>query len=162
MDLWDRMDQWLGKLEQVFLTIFLSLMILLAFWQIVLRNLLSTGLPWGDTLVRYLVLWVGFIGASLAAREGKHIQIDVALQWMPGIGKDILQFITNLFSAFICGVLAFAAYRFIQNEAMMGDVSALGFPVWFLQVIIPVTFALMTLRFGVKSFRELSLILRPH
>lgn len=161
MDLWDQVDQWLGKLEQIFLTIFLSLMILLAFWQIVLRNLLATGLPWGDTLVRYLVLWVGFIGASLAAREGKHIHIDVALQWMPGIGKDLLQFITNLFSAFICGVLAFAAYRFIQNEAMMGDVSALGCPVWFLQVIIPITFALMTLRFGVKSLRELSLILKP-
>jgi len=158
MDAWDRLDEWLGKAEQVLLAIFLSLMILVAFCQIVLRNLFTTGLPWGDTLVRYLVLWVGFIGAALAAREGKHIRIDVALQWLPGVGSDLFQFITNLFSAGVCGVLTVAAYRFIQNEAMMGETSALGCPVWLLQVIIPITFALMTLRFGFKSFRELSTI----
>ena len=48
----------------------------------------------------------------------------------------------------------------INNEAMMGDISALGCPVWFLQLIIPITFALMTLRFGFKSFRELSTIFK--
>lgn len=160
MDVWDRLDEWLGKLEQFLLAIFLSLMILVAFWQIVLRNLFTTGMPWGDTLVRYLVLWVGFIGAALAAREGKHIQIDVALQWIPGMGSVLVQFITKLFSAFICGVLTVAAYKFIQNEALMGDISTLGCPVWVLQLIIPITFALMTLRFGFKSFRELSTIIK--
>ena len=160
MDAWDRLDEWLGKLEQFLLAIFLSLMILVAFWQIVLRNLLATGMPWGDTLVRYLVLWVGFIGAALAAREGKHIKIDVALQWIPGVGSVLIRFMTNLFSAFICGVLTVAAYKFIQNEALMGDISALGCPVWFLQLIIPITFALMTLRFGFNSFRELSTIFK--
>lgn len=160
MDAWDRLDEWLGKLEQFLLAIFLSLMILVAFWQIVLRNLFTTGMPWGDTLVRYLVLWVGFIGAALAAREDKHIQIDVALQWIPGMGSVLVQFITKLFSAFICGVLTVAAYKFIQNEALMGDISTLGCPVWVLQLIIPITFALMTLRFGFKSFRELSTIIK--
>ena len=162
MNAWNRLDGWLEKLEQCLLALFLSLMILVAFWQIVLRNLFATGLPWGDTLVRYLVLWVGFIGAALAAREGKHIQIDVALQWVPGVGSILIQFITNLFSAFICGVLAVAAYRFIQNEMLMGDISALGCPVWVMQLIIPITFALMTLRFGFKSFRELSSILKSN
>jgi hypothetical protein len=28
-------------------------------------------------------------------------------------------------------------------------------------VVIPITFALMTMRFGFKSFRELSIIFRP-
>ena len=84
----------------------------------------------------------------------------MALQWIPGVGSVLVQFITKLFSAFICGVLTVAAYKFIQNEALMGDISALGCPVWFMQLIIPITFALMTLRFGFKSFRELSTIFK--
>jgi TRAP-type C4-dicarboxylate transport system permease small subunit len=64
-----KLEQWnetLGRVEKFLIVVMLSMMILVAFLQIVLRNAFSTGISWGDPLVRYLVLWVGFIGASLA------------------------------------------------------------------------------------------------
>ena len=72
MDHWRRLDRIIGHLEKVLLSVMLAAMILLAFLQIVLRNFFDTGLPWGDSLVRYLVLWVGFIGAALATNEESH------------------------------------------------------------------------------------------
>jgi TRAP-type C4-dicarboxylate transport system permease small subunit len=77
---WERADAIIDRVEQTLVSIFLSVMILIAFLQIVLRNLFATGFTWGDPLVRNLVLWVGFIGAAIATREGKHISIDVVSQ----------------------------------------------------------------------------------
>ena len=71
---WQKWDDSLGRIEKFFVAGMLGVMILLAFLQIVLRNVFSSGISWGDPLVRYLVLWVGFIGASLATKESKHQQ----------------------------------------------------------------------------------------
>jgi TRAP-type C4-dicarboxylate transport system permease small subunit len=151
MDRWERIDEILARTEQFFLTVFLSVMILVAFLQIALRNLLATGLSWGDPFVRYLVLWVGFIGAALAAREGKHITIDVFSKWIPATGNAVIQPVANLFSSGICWLLALAAVKFIRNETQIGASMLLGFPPWLLQSILPITFVLMAMRFGSRT-----------
>jgi len=160
MDRWERIDETIDRVEQLLLVMFLSSMIVIAFLQIVLRNLFSTGLAWGDALVRNLVLWVGFIGAALATREGKHINIDVVSRWMPPLGKGLIEFITRLFSFFICSFLSFAALKFIKNEAQMGSITFLGIPAWIPQLILPAVFGLMAFRFGLHAFRNLSTILK--
>jgi len=160
MDRWERTDEMIDRVEQILLVILLSSMILIAFLQIVLRNLFFTGLAWGDSLVRNLVLWVGFIGAALATREGKHINIDVVSRWMPPLGRGLIEFMTRLFSFFICGLLSFAALKFIKNEAQMGNITFLGIPAWIPEVILPTVFGLMALRFGLHAFRNLSTILK--
>jgi C4-dicarboxylate transporter, DctQ subunit len=160
MDRWERADEVIDRIEQILLVILLSSMILIAFLQIVLRNVLSTGLSWGEPLVRNLVLWIGFIGAALATREGKHINIDVLSRWMPPLGKDFIEFLTQLFSFFICGLLTFAAWKFIRNEAQMGTIAFLGIPAWIPEIILPLAFGLMGLRFGLRSLKNLSTIMK--
>jgi TRAP-type C4-dicarboxylate transport system permease small subunit len=160
MDRWERTDEVIDQIEQTLLVIFLSSMIVIAFLQIILRNLLSTGLTWGDPLVRNLVLWVGFIGAALATKEGRHISIDVVSRWMPLLGKSLIEFLINLFSFIVCGLLTFAALKFIKNEIQMGHVAFLGIAAWIPEIILPIIFGLMTLRFGFRSFRNLSTIMK--
>jgi C4-dicarboxylate transporter DctQ subunit len=156
MDHWERLDEIIDRMEQTTLVTLLSLMILIAFFQIVLRNLFDTGLTWGDPLVRNLVLWVGFIGAALATREGKHINIDVVSRWMPHRGKGFIEAITDLYSSLICALLTFAALKFIKNELQMGNVVFPGVPSWIAEIILPITFGLMTFRFGFRSLRNFS------
>lgn len=160
MDRWERVDEMIGRVEGTLLVIFLSLMILMAFLQIILRNVFATGLTWGDSLVRNLVLWVGFIGATLATREGKHINIDVLSRWSPSLGRPLIDFITQWSSLLICGLLTVAALKFIKNESQMGTVSFLGIPSWIPEAILPVTFGLITFRFGLRSFKSLSMLIK--
>jgi TRAP-type C4-dicarboxylate transport system permease small subunit len=162
MNHWQRVDEIIDRVEQRVLVILLSLMILIAFFQIVLRNLFDTGLTWGDPLVRNLVLWVGFIGAALATKEGKHLNIDVISRWMPSPGKILTEAITHLFSSFVCALLTFAALKFIKNEAQMGDTTFLGIPSWIPEIILPITFGLMTLRFAFRSLINFSGTLRKN
>ena len=69
--------RFLEKIEGHLIVLILSLMILLSFGQMLLRNLFNMGIVWGDTLLRQWVLWVGFLGASMAVRHDKHISIEV-------------------------------------------------------------------------------------
>ena len=158
-----KLEKWnetLGRVEKFVIAVMLSAMILLAFLQIVLRNAFSTGISWGDPLVRYLVLWVGFIGASLATKEKKHITIEVFSWWFSANKAFYLKRLSQLVSAIICGLLTFAGWTFVQNEAQMGGVAFLKIPTWIPQMIIPITFALMTLRFLINFAADLSMSFR--
>jgi TRAP-type C4-dicarboxylate transport system permease small subunit len=159
------MDEIIGRVEETFLVTFLGFMILIAFLQIALRNFFSTGLDWGDYLLRNLVLWIGFIGATLATKEGKHINIDVVSRWLPPMGKNVVTLITHLFSFLVCCALTYATLKFIRNEAQMGQKTFLNIPAWIPEMILPITFSLMTFRFGLRSFKNLSEIAKrdsPH
>jgi C4-dicarboxylate transporter DctQ subunit len=156
MDRWERMDEMIDRVEQTLVVSFLGFMIFIAFLQIVLRNFFSTGLDWGDALLRNLVLWIGFIGATLATKEGKHINIDVISRWLPSMGKNVVTLITHLFSFLVCCALTYATLKFIRNEIQMGQKAFLNIPAWIPEMILPVTFGLMSLRFGLRSFKNLS------
>ncbi|MCP4629425.1 MAG: TRAP transporter small permease [bacterium] len=148
------MDEHISRLEQILISALLTVMILLAFWQIVLRNFFATGIDWGDSLVRYLVVWVGFIGAAIATKEGKHISIDVLTRWITGKGSSAIQVISYLSSAVICGLLAWAGIKFIWYEAQMGGTAFFNLPIWIPELIIPITFGLMTLRYTLRLINE--------
>jgi TRAP-type C4-dicarboxylate transport system permease small subunit len=154
----ERIDAAIGRLEHGILVVLLSTLILIAFSQIVLRNFFSTGIAWGDALVRSLVLWTGFIGASIAAREGQHISIDVVSRWISPKGKRSVAIIIHVFSFLICCFLTFAALKFIQNEFQMKRVIFLGIPSWGLETILPVTFAVMAFRYFFHFLKNIFIV----
>jgi TRAP-type C4-dicarboxylate transport system permease small subunit len=94
-----------------------------------------------------MVLWIGFIGASLATREEKHINIDLFGRMLPGKGKRVVKLITHLFSAVVCLFLAKAAWVFVMEEREMATTLFNEIPAWYFQMILPVGFLLMALRF---------------
>jgi TRAP-type C4-dicarboxylate transport system permease small subunit len=156
MDRWERADEVMARVEQTLMVTFLGFMILLAFLQIILRNFFSTGLDWADSLLRNLVLWIGFIGATLATKEGKHINLDVVSRGLPSLGKKAVALVTHLFSLMVCCGLTYAALKFIKNEVQMENMTFLNIPAWVPEMILPITFGLMTFRFGLRSFKDLA------
>ena len=154
-DRWERIDEVIGRVEQILLVILLSALILVAFSQIVLRNLFSTGIAWGDALVRGLVLWTGFIGATIAAREGKHICIDAVSRWLSPKGKRVVAIVIHAFSFLICCFLTYAALKFIHNEFQMKSVIFLGIPSWVSEIILPVTFGIMAFRYFFQFLKKI-------
>jgi TRAP-type C4-dicarboxylate transport system permease small subunit len=159
VNFWYLLDEKLSRVEQALIAVLLTVMILLAFAQIVLRNFFATGIDWGDALVRYLVVWVGFIGAAVATQEGKHITIDVLSRGLTGAGKSAIQAISHFVSAAVCGLLTWAGIRFILFEAQMGGVAFFKLPVWVPELIIPITFGLMTLRYSLRLLNEIMAII---
>ena len=162
MNIWDKLDTGISRVESILITILLTLMILMAFSQIVLRNFFATGIDWSDALVRYLVVWVAFIGAAVATREGKHLSIDLLSRWLSGNARIAVQALSCMFSAVICGLLTVAAARFIRIEAQMGSTAFLNLPAWVPELIMPVTLGLMTLRFLMEMLYKIGELLHEH
>src|SRR3989304_9672211 len=94
-----RLDTVLTRLEGTLLVVFLSIMLVLSFVQVVLRNAFSESLLWGDILLRHLVLWIGFFGAALATSQDRHINIDALTRFLTAKLKNAAKIVTNLFGS---------------------------------------------------------------
>ena len=152
----------LNLVEEIFISLLLLTMIFLASLQIFMRILFDSGLVWADPLLRHLVLWVGMFGAALATKHGKHITIDIFSHLLPDRGALWLNLFLNLFAAVVCGFLTWAALLFIKNEIAFDNGRALvGIPVWVLNLIFPIAFALMAGRFAAKVYGHGVTLHRP-
>ncbi len=145
------LDRWLARLEGWAVTVLVAAMVVVALVQVVARNLGSTSIPGADTLLRHAVLWVGFLGAALAAQEGRHIHVDVATRLLPPAVHAVVERLFHLVSASICLFLANAAYRFLLLDYEGGSRLALGIPAWAVEVVLPVAFLLIAFHFVVKA-----------
>lgn len=145
----------LVKAETALIIVFLSVMILLAFLQVVLRNFLDTGLLWADPLVRHLVIWVGFVGAAVATHEERHISIDALTRFFPPRWKAAAHAATSLFALLVCLFLADAAWVFLKDEMELGSDFMLNVPTWVAVVVIPVGYGVIAVHFGLKILQHL-------
>ncbi len=139
-----------ASVEDGILVLLLVAMIALAGTQILLRNLLETGLEWGDPLLRVTVLWLGLLGAMAATRDDNHICIDIVSRFLPPRAKTASRLVTDLFTATVCGLLAYHSARFVLLEKEAGAL-AFGFvPAWVCELIMPIGFGIIALRFCVS------------
>lgn len=137
------------KVEDYTLVVILIGMMLLAVTQIFLRNFFESGLSWIDPLVRIGVLWIALIGAMIGTRKGGHISIDILAQYIPEHLKGVLVRVTSAVSASICGLMSWVSIKFLIEEYEYG-VSAFGsIPAWPFELIMPIGFSVMTVRFAV-------------
>jgi TRAP-type C4-dicarboxylate transport system permease small subunit len=136
--------------ENTLLITMLALMVLLAAAQILLRNFLDMSIFGADQLLRLLVLWVAFMGAVAASREGKHIHVDVIARWLPGRVKAGVGALTDLFTLVVCLLLAWQALRFMQSARDSGEMAFGSLPVWVAETILPLAFTLIALRYALR------------
>ena len=137
----------LVQMEEMLLVILMLAMITLAVAQIILRNTIGSGLVWGETVVRILVLWTALIGATLGSRAGQHISMDLAGQHLPPRLQRLAKIVTDLFTAAVCALVAWFSAEFVRSEYASGTRVFGDFPSWPGTVIIPVAFSVIALRY---------------
>jgi TRAP-type C4-dicarboxylate transport system permease small subunit len=136
------------NLEKWLFVILLGSLVCFAVLQIILRNFFATGVVWGDDLLRHGVLWISILGACRATLEKKHIRIDLLPRVLPARISFMADFLCCFVSFLVCVVLFWASWTFVQGERLAGDIAFASIPYWCLELIFPLGFALMALRFG--------------
>lgn len=150
-----RVTIWLNRFEDALLSVFVLALVLLGGLQIVLRNVFESGLIWIDPLLRVSVLWLGLIGAVAAARRNKNIRIDLLSRYLPDAAGRWVDAVTGLFAAAVCGLIGWHGWRMVKLEAEFGDTGVLDLPIWLLQSVIPVSFAVMALIYLVAALASM-------
>jgi TRAP-type C4-dicarboxylate transport system permease small subunit len=151
---WDRVDRATRTLETGFIVAILGGLIILGAAQIVLRNFFSIGFAWGGGLTRLAVLWLGLLGALAASRDGRHITMGALLRYLPQGLRAVAGVGADWFGAAVSGVLAWVSWSFVSDSREFGDTLLGDVPAWWLQMIMPVAFALMAWLFLVQSVRR--------
>ncbi|MEH6548818.1 MAG: TRAP transporter small permease [Pseudomonadales bacterium] len=93
----DRAIQILLCLLMVFLVIDVS-------WQVVTRFILPEPSSYTEEIARFLLIWIGLLGAAHAYRSRMHLGIDIISEKLQGRSKTT----ATLFVYLVCAVFAIA------------------------------------------------------
>ena len=148
---------WIRRLEDGVLALLLFSLVFIAGGQILLRNVFSIGLSWTEEMLRILVLWLALAGALAASRGDRHIAIDVLSRFLPGGWVRFMTALTSAFTAAICAILAYQSWSFVSLSREFEDTLLGGLPAWPFQVVLPVAFALMAVRYLMHVAEQLML-----
>lgn len=145
----------LARAERALLAALLAFMVLTAFCQVLLRLLSSGGLLWADTLLRHLVLWVGFLGAGLAAASDRQFAMDLSARLLRNRARAVSQSLCHLFSMSVSALLARASWLFFREEYAQAQVlftaGGVGLPAWAFEAVLPLGFGLLALHYLIKA-----------
>jgi TRAP-type C4-dicarboxylate transport system permease small subunit len=145
-----------GRLaENGLLLVILVMMLLVAFSQIVSRNVFNSGFIWADEFLRLTVLWVALLGSIAASRDHRHLRIDVLSRFLSPHILRWTNFLVDLFTAAVCAVLAYYSLQFVIETREYEDLAFGTQPLWWFQSILPLGFGLMTWRYVLWAFRRL-------
>jgi C4-dicarboxylate transporter, DctQ subunit len=146
-DLFERIHNWLARIEAGVLVSLLLGLILLGLAQILLRNLAGIALPWADGAMRAMVLWLAMIAAAVAAAQSKHIRISIVEQWLPLRLMRWLNRVIFLTTGLVCLGMTWLSLNMVALEYQFQTEAFLDVPTWVVQMIVPFGFAMMAARF---------------
>jgi TRAP-type C4-dicarboxylate transport system permease small subunit len=135
-----------GRLEIGVIALLLGTLVIVGALQIFLRNVFHSGLLWADPLMRHTVLWLGAMGATLAAARMNHITVDALSRVMPPAFRPARRVVVYGATSIAAYLLAIAAMRLVIDEREFGDVAFLGIRTWVMQLILPAAFLVITYR----------------
>ncbi len=151
------LDAALTRAEEAAIGVLLLVASFVLFANVVARYGFNHGFPWAEELTRYAIVWMVFIGASLAASRGAHISVDVLWRL---VGDRPARRILAIGVDLLCVLLSLAMVVFgwdlVAQAREFGQVTpSLQVPLWAVQLAVPVGGGLMALRFGQRLVAEL-------
>lgn len=137
------------RVEELVAAVSLLSLLVMVLIEVLARNLFNTGFPDMEMVMRYLVLYVGLIGAVLATERVCHIKCDVISVFISIQRKETIRRPLFLLSAMVCAVLSWHASRFWWDEwSYAGDHIKWVVP---MALILPVGFGLLALHFTLSG-----------
>jgi len=135
----------LGRAEAGLSILVLAAMAVLPILEIILRKTIRVGVPGSILIVQHLTLLIAFLGAALAAREGKLLALSTA-SFVPERLRGRLRLFGHAAGAGVSAWLAVAALDFVRSEMEAGRILVLGVPLWVVLSILPIGSAAIALR----------------
>src|SRR5690606_23529018 len=114
-------------------------MVLNVTWQVVSRYVFQSPSSFTDELSRYMLIWLGMLGAAYVAGKNEHLAIDILPQKLIGDAKKRLMiFIHIVIIAFVLPVMILGGGNLVYITFVLEQKSAtLQVPLAFIYAIIP-------------------------
>jgi TRAP-type transport system small permease protein len=94
---------------KLLIAVFLAIMVVLVFGNVVLRYGFNTGITTSEELSRWLFVWLTFLGAIVAMREHSHLGVDTLVKRLPVGGKKACLVVSQL-------LMLYATWLFLRGS----------------------------------------------
>ena len=92
----------------------LAVMVVLVFGNVVLRYGFNTGITVSEELSRWLFVWLTFLGAIVAMKDGAHLGTDALVSRLPLRGKQVFFVLSHGLMLYACWLLFWGAWDLVQ------------------------------------------------
>ena len=137
---------WFRQAENSVVVLSLAAMVLLPLIEATLRKCFNTGIAASASLVQHLCLVLGMIGGAIAAREDRLLSLSTLSNLLKGRAKTVGQIFSHGLAAAITTTLCIAAWQFVQQERVAGNLLAYGIKRWVIEAVMPLGFGLIAAR----------------
>ena len=127
-------------------------------------GMFPNGLIWSQPVALVLTIWVGFLGASMATRDHRHLKVEAVQQRLPEGIRRVSSLVAGLFTAGFCVLIAYLSWRYvlgqradyIASDGLGALFDGVDVPRWIGFLVLPLAYMLMAVRFviaGLAGFR---------
>nr|WP_010133363.1 TRAP transporter small permease [Microbulbifer agarilyticus] len=119
----------------------LGLMVLDVTWQILTRFLPMQPSSYTEEIARYLLVWIGLLGAAYAYRKQSHLGIDLLSNALHGRPKRLLQlFVVSVCLVFASMVMVYGGAKLVLLTFELEQRSAaLNLPMGYVYSVLPLS-----------------------
>jgi TRAP-type C4-dicarboxylate transport system permease small subunit len=131
----------IDKILANFLVIIMAIMVLNVLWQVASRFILGSPSSFTDELARYLMIWVGILGAAYISGRNMHVAIDVLpTRLSPPMQKRLMLIVRILIILFCLLAMVIGGSRLVYITYVLGQNSpALQVPLAVVYMVIPIS-----------------------
>ena len=140
-------DRILSWIEIAFIGAALAFASALLFVNVVLRYVFLAPISWAEELSLYLIVWIVFIGSSVAVRTRGHIAVDLLpVVLSPANRQRLALAIAALMLIFLATFFYYSGLHVLRVQSSGQVTPVMQGPMWLTYLAMPVGSALMFLR----------------
>ena len=99
------------KLLELLVVVCMVAMVAMVFGNVVLRYGFNSGIDVSEELSRYCFIWLTYLGAMIAMREGGHLGVDTLVKHLPLLGKKACLFLSECLMLFCNGLFFLGTWK---------------------------------------------------
>jgi len=96
LDIFDRFLDFISAVTKYVMLVMTGCIFIIVLFTVFSRYLFNFVASWSEEVPRYLLVWIGFLGAALAVRQKEHIGFDYIFNMLPDLPRRILGLLLNL------------------------------------------------------------------
>jgi len=73
----NRFERYLVTANRSVIFLMMAVMTTLVFVNVIARYVLNFSIIWAEEVSQYLMIWIAYLGAGLALREGRHVALEM-------------------------------------------------------------------------------------
>ena len=149
----NKIDSVLGKT----LVLIMSVMVINVLWQVFTRYVTGNPSSFTDELARYLMIWIGVLGAAYVSGQNLHVAIDILpLRQSKKTQKKLKVIVTTFIILFVFFAFVIGGSRLVYISYVLGQQSpALQLPLAVVYLIIPIS-GLLIMYYKISDLKNIN------